>query len=146
MQVSMKEGCRHCGHLASDHVSLWNSEILGPIAKNGVNDDGPGKNAFKKLKILLDRMMLRCVYPHPFNLADIHSRTKIERADDLGLPPRTIDIRRDFFSPPEKEVYLSLFTNARRQFNTYLDHGEVLNNYSNIFSLITRSECTPRCP
>lgn len=39
------------------HVCLWNHEILGPIQKNGMG--GPGDLAFKKLKILLDRMMLR---------------------------------------------------------------------------------------
>jgi hypothetical protein len=36
---------------------FWNNEILTPIQKNGML--GPGKIAFKKLKILLDRMMLR---------------------------------------------------------------------------------------
>jgi DNA repair protein RAD16 len=36
---------------------FWNNEILTPIQKNGMT--GPGKLAFKKLKILLDRMMLR---------------------------------------------------------------------------------------
>ena len=39
------------------HVCLWNHEILGPIQKNGMG--GPGDLAFKKLKVLLDRMMLR---------------------------------------------------------------------------------------
>ncbi len=57
-------------------------------------------------------------------------RTKLERADDLGLPPRTIIVRRDFFSPQEKELYMSLFTNAKRTFNTYLDAGTVLNSMS----------------
>lgn len=101
---------------------------------------GPGKAAFTKLRILLDRMMLR--------------RTKIERADDLGLPPRTVIVRRDYFSPEERELYLSLFSDAKRQFNTFVDSGTVLNSelawlssftlaltsaflldYSNIFSL-----------
>lgn len=57
---------------------------------------------------------------------------------------------------------MSLFTGAKRQFSTYVDSGTVLNSesycdrrtaiesdasmtnstdYSNIFSLITRSEC-----
>ena len=36
---------------------FWNNEILTPIQKNGMR--GPGQDAFKKLKILLDRMMLR---------------------------------------------------------------------------------------
>src|SRR5258708_18215827 len=68
----------------------------------------------KKLLILLDRIMLR--------------RTKIQRADDLGLPPRTVIVRRDYFSPEEKELYLSLFSDAKRQFSTYLDQGTVLNS------------------
>jgi hypothetical protein len=71
----------------------------------------------------------------------------------LGLPPRVVTIRRDYFSPEEKELYLSLFSDAKRQFNTYLDQGTILNSeyplllsrdisltdfssdYSNIFSL-----------
>jgi hypothetical protein len=56
------------------------------------------------------------------------SRTKLERADDLGLPPRTIVVRRDFFSKEEKELYMSLFTNAKRQFSTYVSAGSVLNS------------------
>jgi DNA repair protein RAD16 len=53
---------------------------------------------------------------------------QIQRADDLGLPPRTVIVRRDYFSPEEKELYLSLFSDAKRQFSTYLDHGTVLNS------------------
>jgi len=81
-------------------------------------------------------------------------RTKLECADELGLPPRTVIVRRDYFSPEEKELYLSLFTDAKRQFSTYVEKGTLLNStyfssftgallikvvdYSNIFSLITR--------
>lgn len=36
---------------------FWNNEILTPIQKHGLA--GPGEIAFKKLRILLDRMMLR---------------------------------------------------------------------------------------
>lgn len=72
-----------CGHSPMQHVRdcsyvwlyiissysfhqtcLWNNEILTPIQKSGMQ--GPGKTAFKKLKTLLDRMMLRrtkvCLY------------------------------------------------------------------------------------
>ncbi|KAL5530755.1 RAD16 [Sanghuangporus sanghuang] len=117
-----KKTCDDCGHSPMQHTCFWNNEILTPIQKHGMSD--AGSEAFKKLRILLDRMMLR--------------RTKIERADDLGLPPRTVIVRRDFFSDEEKELYLSLFTDAKRQFSTYVDQGSLLNNYSNIFSLITR--------
>ncbi|KAM5532664.1 hypothetical protein V8D89_013708 [Ganoderma adspersum] len=117
-----KRSCDECGHSPMKHTCFWNNEILTPIQKNAMT--GPGAIAFKKLKILLDRMMLR--------------RTKVQRADDLGLPPRTVIIKRGYFSPEEKELYLSLFSDAKRQFNTYVDSGTVLNNYSNIFSLLTR--------
>ncbi|KIO29167.1 hypothetical protein M407DRAFT_70990 [Tulasnella calospora MUT 4182] len=117
-----KRHCDGCGHSPMQHTCFWNNEILTPIQKHAMT--GPGQMAFKKLKILLDRMMLR--------------RTKLERADDLGLPPRTVIVRRDYFSPEEKELYLSLFSDAKRQFSTYVDAGTLLNNYSNIFSLITR--------
>jgi hypothetical protein len=30
-------------------------------------------------------------------------RTKVERADDLGLPPRIVNVRRDFFTEEEEE-------------------------------------------
>ncbi|KDQ65098.1 hypothetical protein JAAARDRAFT_64882 [Jaapia argillacea MUCL 33604] len=121
-KFSDKKTCDGCGHTPMQHTCFWNNEVLSPIQKNGMQ--GPGAIAFKKLRVLLDRLMLR--------------RTKIERADDLGLPPRTVIVRRDYFSPEEKELYLSLFSDAKRQFNTYLDSGTVLNNYSNIFSLLTR--------
>ncbi|KDN48028.1 hypothetical protein RSAG8_03044, partial [Rhizoctonia solani AG-8 WAC10335] len=121
-RFSDRKGCDDCGHSPMNHTCFWNNEILTPIQKNGMV--GPGGIAFKKLRILLDRMMLR--------------RTKVERADDLGLPPRTIVVRRDYFSPEEKELYLSLFSDAKRQFSTYVDSGTLLNNYSNIFSLLTR--------
>lgn len=75
---------------------------------------GFGKSGWKKLKLLLDRMMLR--------------RTKLERADDLGLPPRTLVVRRDYFSPEEKEIYSSLFSDVKRQFSSYIAAGTVLNN------------------
>jgi DNA repair protein RAD16 len=96
------------------HTCFWNNEILTPIQKHGMQDSGA--IAFKKLRILLDRIMLR--------------RTKIQRADDLGLPPRTVIVRRDYFSPEEKELYLSLFSDAKRQFSTYLDAGTLLNSES----------------
>jgi hypothetical protein len=53
---------------------------------------------------------------------------QIQRADDLGLPPRIVVVRRDYFSPEEKELYLSLFSDAKRQFSTFVDSGTVLNS------------------
>ena len=93
---------------------------------------GPGAVAFKKLRILLDRMMLRRTKVGGSSCHAIFDLTRnfiqIQRADDLGLPPRTVIVRRDYFSPEEKELYQSLFSDAKRQFNTYVDAGTVLNS------------------
>ena len=65
-------------------------------------------------------------------------RTKVECADDLGLPPRTVICRRDMFGEEEEEVYTSLFKDVKRTFNNYIEEGTVLNNYANIFELLTK--------
>lgn len=105
------------------HTCYWNNEILKPIQRSGTAD-GEGADAFRRLRLLLERIMLR--------------RTKLERADDMGLPPRTIEVRRDLFNEEEEDLYTSLYTDTTRKFTTYLDSGTVLNNYSNIFTLLTR--------
>jgi DNA repair protein RAD16 len=119
---------------------------------------GPGKDAFAKLKLLLDCMMLRrtkVMSWRSMRTSLSHICVQLQRAEDLGLPPRTVIVRRNYFSPEEKEIYLSLFSDAKRQFATYVDQGTILNSeysiyteipflfshfsdYSNIFSLLTR--------
>ena len=90
--------------------------------------------AFKKLRILLDRMMLRrtkvttCLQIVTNGCAELCTTYQVERADDLGLPPRTVTVRRDHFSPEEKELYLSLFSDAKRQFSYYVGQGTLLNS------------------
>lgn len=115
--------CHLCGHKPMVHLSFWNFMILRPIQRDGT-EEGEGEEAFARLRLLLDCIMLR--------------RTKLERADDMGLPPRTIEVRRDLFSPEEEDLYRSLYTSTTRKFSTFLDQGTVLNNYSNIFTLLTR--------
>ncbi|KAJ3112097.1 DNA repair protein rad16 [Physocladia obscura] len=114
--------CDSCGHISHQHFCWWNAEILKPIQLFG--GVGEGRVAFDKLGILLDRIMLR--------------RTKLERADDLGLPPRVVVVRRDVFNQAEEELYESLYTNSKRQFSTYVASNTVLNNYASIFSLLSR--------
>ncbi|KAI9262173.1 SNF2 family N-terminal domain-containing protein [Phascolomyces articulosus] len=121
-EFSDKRGCDSCGHTPMDHVCWWNNEVLKPIQNHG--NIGPGRDAMGKLRKLLDKMMLR--------------RTKIECADDLGLPPRVVEVRRDMFNEEEEDVYTSLYTDTARQFTTYVEDGSVLNNYANIFELLTR--------
>ncbi|UZJ52225.1 hypothetical protein CBS101457_001545 [Exobasidium rhododendri] len=122
-QFKDRRTCDKCGHTPMHHTCYWNNEILKPIQKFGTTL-GEGKDAFERLRLLLDRVMLR--------------RTKLERADDMGLPPRTVVVRRDMFNEEEEDLYESLYSATTRKFSTYLDQGTVLNNYSNIFTLLTR--------
>ncbi|VEU19696.1 DEKNAAC100250 [Brettanomyces naardenensis] len=114
--------CAQCGHAPMSHMNFFNHFMLKNIQKYGLEFEG--KEAFHRLQLLLRQVMLR--------------RTKVERADDLGLPPKIVEIRRDFFNPEEKDLYQSLYTNSKRQFDDYVAEGVVLNNYANIFTLITR--------
>ena len=86
--------CDSCGHISHQHFCYWNREILKPIVNFG--NVGEGGDAFEKLGNLLDNIMLR--------------RTKIQCADDLGLPPRIVTIRRDVFNAAEEELYQSFYS------------------------------------
>ena len=114
--------CDHCGHVPMQHTNFFNHFMLKNIQKFGIQGDG--LQSFGNIQALLKNIMLR--------------RTKVERADDLGLPPRVEEIRRDFFNEEEKDLYQSLYSDSKRKFNEYVAEGVVLNNYANIFTLITR--------
>lgn len=114
--------CDHCGHSPMLHTSFFNHFLLKNIQKHGM--EGDGMISFSHLRLLLGNLMLR--------------RTKVERADDLGLPPRVVEIRRDKFNEEEKDLYTSLYSDSKRKFNSYVAEGVVLSNFANIFTLITR--------
>lgn len=114
--------CDHCNHVIMQHTNFFNHFMLKNIQKFGV--EGPGLESFKNIQTLLKNIMLR--------------RTKVERADDLGLPPRIVTVRRDFFNEEEKDLYRSLYSDIKRKYNSFVEEGVVLNNYANIFTLITR--------
>lgn len=114
--------CANCGHAPMSHMNFFNHFMLKNIQKYGLELEG--KESFHRIQLLLRQIMIR--------------RTKVERADDLGLPPKIVEIRRDFFNPEEKDLYQSLYTDSKRKFDDYVAEGVVLNNYANIFTLITR--------
>ncbi|KAK6464529.1 SNF2 family N-terminal domain-containing protein [Scheffersomyces coipomensis] len=114
--------CDHCGHSPMVHTNFFNHFMLKNIQKFGIAGDG--LISFNNIRLLLQNIMLR--------------RTKLERADDLGLPPRIVEIRKDRFNEEEKDLYTSLYSDSKRKFNDYVAEGVVLNNYANIFTLITR--------
>lgn len=114
--------CDICNHAPMVHTNFFNHFMLKNIQKHGI--EGDGLTSFQHIRLLLKHVMLR--------------RTKIERADDLGLPPRVVEIRRDVFNEEERDLYTSLYSDSKRKFNDYVAEGVVLNNYANIFTLITR--------
>ncbi|KAI0906184.1 hypothetical protein F4823DRAFT_608161 [Ustulina deusta] len=122
LEWSMDEDskCRHCQHNSMQHVSVFNQELLNPIQKHG--NKGPGREAFRKLRLLTNRVMLR--------------RLKKDHTNVMELPVKEIYVDRQFFGEEENDFAGSIMSNTERQFNTYVAQGVLLNNYANIFGLI----------
>ncbi|KAK9458619.1 SNF2 family N-terminal domain-containing protein [Lipomyces oligophaga] len=114
--------CDTCGHKPMQHSNWFNTELLKPIQNSSSLVER--QEGMFKMHSILKHILLR--------------RTKIERADDLGLPPRIVDVRRDRFNEEEQDLYRSIYSDSARRFNSYVAQGVVLNNYANIFTLITR--------
>lgn len=112
--------CRGCNHSGMHHVSVFNQELLNPIQRYGNN--GLGKTAFDKLRLLTDRFMLR--------------RVKRDHSSAMELPAKEIYVDRQFFGEEENDFASSIMNNSARKFETYVAQGVMLNNYANIFGLI----------
>lgn len=110
----------NCNHSGMQHVSVFNQELLNPIQKYG--NRGPGQDAFRKLRILTDRFMLR--------------RVKRDHSSSMELPAKEIYVDRQFFGEEENDFAGSIMNNGSRKFETYVAQGVLLNNYANIFGLI----------
>lgn len=82
------------------------------------------------LKSVLQRIMLR--------------RTKVEKAQDLCLPPRIIHIRYDTLDEEENDFYEALYTQSKTRFQGFVDEGTVLNNYAHVFgTFVSAKSQTP---
>lgn len=95
-------------------------ELLNPIQRHG--NHGLGKEAFRKLRLMTDRIMLR--------------RLKKDHTDSMELPVKEIYVDRQFFGEAENDFANSIMTKGQRNFDTYVASGVLLNNYANIFGLI----------
>jgi DNA repair protein RAD16 len=112
--------CSGCKHAGMQHVSVFNQELLNPIQKYG--NRGEGATAFKNLRLMTDRIMLR--------------RLKKDHTNSMELPVKEIYVDRQFFGEVENDFANSIMTNGQRKFDTYVAQGVLLNNYANIFGLI----------
>ncbi|KAH8583001.1 Swi2 Snf2 ATpase [Cryptosporidium sp. chipmunk genotype I] len=115
--------CSFCGHARSCHYSYFNKLIINPIKRYGFS--GEGSEALRRLKEeVLDKVLLR--------------RTKVQRQEDVKLPPLEIKVINNELSAPEKDFYTSLYQRSKVQFDTYVNQGTVLHNYAHVFDLISR--------
>lgn len=112
--------CTHCNHGGMQHVSVFNQELLNPIQRYG--NMGEGAVAFRKLRVMTDRIMLR--------------RLKKDHTNSMELPVKEINVERQFFGEEENDFANSIMTSGQRKFDTYVATGVLLNNYANIFGLI----------
>ncbi|KAG6046356.1 hypothetical protein E4U39_001439 [Claviceps sp. Clav50 group G5] len=112
--------CSGCKHPGMQHVSVFNQELLNPIQRHG--NQGLGREAFRKLRLMTDRIMLR--------------RLKKDHTDSMELPVKEVHVDRQFFGEEENDFANSIMTNGQRKFDTYVAQGVLLNNYANIFGLI----------
>ncbi|KAM0343054.1 hypothetical protein ACHAPU_008955 [Fusarium lateritium] len=122
LEWSMDENsrCSGCKHSGMQHVSVFNQELLNPIQTYG--NYGPGREAFRKLRLMTDRIMLR--------------RLKKDHTNSMELPVKEIYVDRQFFGEEENDFANSIMTSGQRKFDTYVAQGVLLNNYANIFGLI----------
>ncbi|KAL3418209.1 DNA repair protein rad16 [Phlyctema vagabunda] len=119
-EMNADNRCTGCNHSGMQHVSVFNQELLNPIQKFG--NKGPGEEAFRKLRLLTDRFMLR--------------RVKRDHSAAMELPAKEINVDRHFFGEVENDFAGSIMNNGTRKFDTYVAQGVLLNNYANIFGLI----------
>ena len=119
----MGRKCLQCDHTCMSHFSWWNKNVMNPIAQHGMG--GPkSERAIKVLKHILQQLMIR--------------RTKIEKAEDMHLPPRNIVIRKDQLDEEENDFYEALYTQSQTTFNNFVKEGTILNNYAHVFDLLLR--------
>ncbi|KAK2836883.1 hypothetical protein FQN49_006626 [Arthroderma sp. PD_2] len=114
----VQKKCTLCKH---SHVSVFNQEILNPITEGRFNVT-KRKEALDKLRLITDRIMLR--------------RVKKDHTSSMELPPKRVEIHREYFGEIEQDFSQSIMTNTSRQFDRYVSRGVMLNNYANIFGLI----------
>jgi DNA repair protein RAD16 len=111
--------CSACNHGGSEHISVFNQELLNPITGD---DPELREIALTRLHMITARIMLR--------------RMKKDYTNSMELPMKDIIIHNEFFSAVERDFSSSIMTNTVRKFDTYVAQGVMLNNYANIFGLI----------
>jgi DNA repair protein RAD16 len=109
-QVNEDHMCTKCDHGGSEHISVFNQELLNPITGD---DPYVREQALEKLHMITARIMLR--------------RMKRDHTNSMELPMKDIIIHNEFFSEFERDFSSSIMTNSSRKFDTYVAQGVMLN-------------------
>ncbi|WPG97319.1 Hypothetical protein R9X50_00009300 [Acrodontium crateriforme] len=122
--------CEDCDHSGLEHISIFNQELLNPLTEPGGPSDR--SRAMDKLQMITSRIMLR--------------RLKKDHTGSMELPPKEVIVHNEFFGDIERDFSSSIMSSSTRQFDTYVARGVVLNNFANIFSLLTSMRLTANHP
>jgi DNA repair protein RAD16 len=93
--------CTKCDHGGSEHISVFNQELLNPITGD---DPELRETALEKLHMITARIMLR--------------RMKRDHTNSMELPMKDIIIHNEFFSEFERDFSSSIMSNSSRKFDT----------------------------
>ncbi|KAG0436742.1 ATP-dependent helicase rhp16 [Dictyocoela muelleri] len=122
LENSQRRGFCGCGHFGASHFSWWNRRITNMVRDYGFTD--MNSIIFKQLEKITSHLILR--------------RTKDFLNDELGLPPKKVEILRCYFSKDEKNFYENLYTGAQKQVMAYKAIGQITHHCVNIFTLLQR--------
>lgn len=122
LENSQRRGFCGCGHFGASHFSWWNRRISNMVRDYGFTD--MNSVVFKQLEKITSHIILR--------------RTKELLNDELGLPPKKVEILRCYFSTDEKNFYENLYSGAKKQVQAYKAIGQITHHCVNIFTLLQR--------
>ncbi|KAL6332215.1 hypothetical protein AAG906_001930 [Vitis piasezkii] len=117
--------CNHsasCPCIHGRHFCWWNKYVSRPLQMENHQNS-------RRARILLTQKVLKSI---------MLRRTKKSIAVDLGLPLKTVTLRRDALDITEEDYYQTLYKECQLEFNRYVEDGTLMNYYVHILELITR--------
>ncbi|KAI9311357.1 SNF2 family N-terminal domain-containing protein [Dichotomocladium elegans] len=103
------------------NYAFWRAFISIPFEKKD-------PRALTAVKAVLEPIVLRRTKA----MKDIYGNPMV------SLPPKQVDIEYLTFTPPEQDIYDSLYTDSKTKFTHFCAAGKALSNYASIFQLLMR--------
>ncbi|XP_060189781.1 ATP-dependent helicase rhp16-like [Lycium barbarum] len=121
---SFSTECPQCRYKRARHFLWWNRYIAKPLESIQSNATGRDAMVFLKHKILKNLLL---------------KRTKKERATDLGLPRKTVIVRKDSLDVNENEYYLQMLEETMAKLDKYAQAGPLRKNYPSLNTRIQQA-------